>query len=87
MFMSRNNELKLEITFIDREVILLDVDEASDQIGFFHWGGRDVIEESKRRGYVAVRDGMALALNGPAGIGVDVYPLECIRKMKLIENR
>ncbi len=75
--------MKLHITFLNGESLVLEVDECSDQVGFFHWGGKEIIDQAKRYGYVAARNGVALALNGEAGSGIACYPLKSIKRLKL----
>jgi hypothetical protein len=74
---------KLEIEFLDGRMLELEIEEASDQAGFFHWRGD--AEQAERYGCVAARDGKALALNGlPTGKynRIDLYPLQSIRRMR-----
>jgi len=70
----------LEIEFMDGKKLELEIEESSDQIGFFSWRGDAA--QAKRYGYVAACDGKAITLNGEAGEGIDRYPLASIRKLR-----
>jgi hypothetical protein len=78
--------MNLLITFLNGESLTLEVEGCSDQGGLFTWGGSDIINQAKRYGYVAARDGVALALNGEAGSGIDCYPMASIKKLKLVKS-
>jgi hypothetical protein len=75
--------MQLDITFLNGESLTLELEENTDQMGFFHWGGSEIISQAKRYGYVAARDGHTLTLNGEAGTGIDCYPMKAIKKLKL----
>lgn len=78
--------MQLDITFLNGEQLTLEVDETTDQAGLFSYGGYDIVPQAKRYGYVAAKNGHALALNGEAGPGVDCYPMSAIKKLKLRES-
>ena len=75
--------LALDILFLNGESLTLEVESCGDQLGIFSWGGEDIINQAKRYGYVAARNGVALALNGEAGVDTECYPMASIKRMKL----
>ena len=70
----------LEIEFMDGKKLELEIEECSDQAGFFSWRGDAA--QAKRYDYVAARNGIAVTLNGEAGKGIDRYPMESIRRLR-----
>lgn len=82
-------ELMLMVEFLDGKKNYFKVDEVSDQVGFFHWGGGEIIQQAKRYGGVYARHGEALALNGEPSMTQlyppEFFPLTSIRKMKILK--
>lgn len=74
----------LQIEFMDGKKLKLEIDQCSDQIGLFC--SRGDVSQARRLGYVAARNGAAIALNGEAGKGIECYPLSSIRKLKEVEE-
>ena len=75
---------RLEIEFIDGKILTLEIESIGDQGGLFNWRGD--AKQAKRLGYVAARNGVALALNGKAGHGIDCYPMKSIRRLRELSS-
>lgn len=69
----------LEVEFLDGKTMAFEIEECGDQGGMFSWRGD--ANQARRYGYIAVRNGKALALNGDASPNVERYPLNSIRRM------